>query len=165
MKFWRYSLITAICFFTISTTVLYTSCEKDSCADLVCKNGGSCAEGFCRCQTGYEGTQCEIQTATKFLGTFIGNYTCPATTPLVDTVDIWLTQAPNKVNLVEHGHITDTIAGTVNGTELTFAEQTGNNSTKYTRAEMLANKLTVYIEEVINVSTGEKKTCNFIGFK
>jgi hypothetical protein len=165
MTFWKSSLITALCFFAITTTVLYSSCEKDSCTDLVCKNGGACAEGFCRCQTGYEGTQCEIMAGTKFAGTFIGNYTCPATNPLLDTVDIWLSQAPNQMKYVEHSHITDTISGTAQGTDLVFAEQASGNYRKFTHAEILGEKITVYLEEVYDVTTGAKKTCNFIGFK
>jgi len=165
MKFWKHTLITAFAFFGISSTVLYTSCEKDACLDLRCKNGGSCADGFCRCQTGYEGTECEIKAATKFLGRFIGNYTCPATTPLKDTVDIWLTTDPNEVKFVERSRVTDTLTGIVTGNELTFEQQTNGNYWKYTKATINGNRLTAYIEEVFDATTGSKRTCNFIGFK
>jgi hypothetical protein len=62
--------------------VLYTSCNKDECKDVVCQNGGTCAGGNCTCMTGYEGTRCETASATKFVGTWNvaepgcgGNYT------------------------------------------------------------------------------------------
>jgi hypothetical protein len=165
MKLWKHSLITAFAFIGISTTVVYTSCEKDSCLDLKCKNGGSCADGFCRCQTGFEGTECEIKAATKFLGRFIGNYTCPNTTPLKDTVDIWLQQDPNKVKFVEHSRITDTLSGTVTGINLTFSEQSSGVYRKYTTAEVLSNKLTVFVDEIYDVNTGARKACSFIGYK
>jgi hypothetical protein len=165
MKLWKHTLITAVAFFGITSTVLYTSCEKDSCIDLKCKNGGSCADGFCRCPTGYEGSECQIKAATKFVGRFIGNYTCPAASPLSDTVDIWITQDPNKVKFVERSRITDTLDGVVAGTELTFSPQTSGNYYKYTKADINSNRLTAFIEEVLDVTTGEKRTCNFIGFK
>jgi len=165
MKLWKHTLITAIAFFGITSTVLYTSCEKDSCADLKCRNGGSCAEGFCRCPVGYEGTECEIQAATKFLGRYIGHYTCPGNQPLVDTVDVWLEQYPNKVKLVEHSSIADTLSGTVAGHDLTFSTESNGNYRKYTKAEVVNQKITVYTEEVYDVTTGAKQTCSFIGFK
>ena len=165
MKLWKHTMITAIAFFGITTSVLYTSCEKDACIDLKCKNGGSCADGFCRCPTGYEGSECQIKAATKFVGRFIGNYTCPSSIPLTDTVDIWITKDPNEVKFVGHSRITDTLTGTVTGTELTFDTQTNGNYRKYTKADVNSNRLTAYIEEVFDVTTGEKKTCNFIGFK
>lgn len=72
MKFWRHSLITIFAFFGIASTVLYTSCEQDSCLELKCRNGGTCAEGFCRCLEGYEGTECETPVSYKFLGFYDG---------------------------------------------------------------------------------------------
>ena len=165
MKLWKHSLITAFAFIGISTTVVYTSCEKDSCIDLKCRNGGSCADGFCRCQTGFEGSECEIKAATKFLGRFIGNYTCPGNNPLTDTVDIWLLKDPNQVYFVEHSNITDTLSGTVTGVELNFQEQSSGNSRSYTHAEVLGNKLSVYVDEIYDVNTGARKACSFIGFK
>jgi hypothetical protein len=165
MKLWKHSLITAFAFIGISTTVVYTSCEKDSCIDLKCVNGGSCADGFCRCPTGYEGTECQIKAATKFLGRFIGNYTCPAEQPLKDTVDIWLLKDPNEVKFVEHSNITDTLIGTAAGIDLTFAEQSSGNTKKYNKAEVLGDKITVYIDQIYDVNTGNRKACSFIGYK
>lgn len=72
MKFWRYSLVTIFAFFGIASTVLFTSCEQDSCLELKCRNGGTCAEGYCRCIDGYEGTECEIPVYYKFLGFYDG---------------------------------------------------------------------------------------------
>src|SRR5690606_38981213 len=148
MKLWKHTLITAFAFLGISSTVLYTSCEKDSCADLKCQNRGTCVEGFCRCPSGYEGTECETEAAEKFLGRFIGFYTCPESSPMVDTVDIWKFQAPDQIRLVLRSRIQDTLAGTVNGQNLIFSNQTGDNYLKYTKAEVLGDKLTVFSEEV-----------------
>jgi len=165
MKFWKHTLISAFAFLGISSTVLYTSCEQDSCVDLKCRNGGACVEGFCRCPSGYEGTECETQVATKFIGRFIGHYACPDETPKVDTVDIWLLQGPNKVRFVNHLDITDTIDAIVNGTDLQVEPKVDGSYKRYTVGNIDANKLTIFAEEIFNPTTGEKKTCSFIGFK
>ena len=72
MKFWKHSLLAAGIFMTLATAVTYTSCNHDSCKALMCRNGGTCADEFCRCPHGYEGTQCEIISRNKFLGSYEG---------------------------------------------------------------------------------------------
>ncbi len=47
--------------------VVYSSCTKDDCKDVVCQNGGTCVSGKCQCPTGYEGTNCETLSRAKFL--------------------------------------------------------------------------------------------------
>lgn len=56
--------------------VVYTSCNKDECKDVVCQNGGTCTEGKCTCVTGYEGTNCETKSRDKFIGTYAGTEIC-----------------------------------------------------------------------------------------
>lgn len=165
MKLWKHTLISAIAFLGVSTTVLYTSCEQDSCLDLKCRNGGACAEGFCRCPTGYEGTECEIKSADKFIGLFIGNKTCVNTPPFADTAEVFMYQEPNQVKFVLHSNIADTLTGTVVGDHLTVAEISSGNYKRNVSADVLNNKLTIYDEQIINVNTGQKTVCNFIGFK
>jgi hypothetical protein len=175
MKLWKHTLISAFAFFGVAGTVLYTSCEKDTCEGLNCQNGGSCTEGFCRCNTGYEGTECEIKAGTKFIGRFIGNYTCPSVTPLKDTVEIWFDQEPDKLKFVQYSKKSDTLTGTAapadptkaikEATTIQFGEQVNGNYRKYTSAVLQGQKLSIYLDEVFNMSTGEKKTCQFIGFR
>ena len=35
-----------------------SACKKDPCKGIVCKNGGTCANGDCNCPTGYTGSDC-----------------------------------------------------------------------------------------------------------
>lgn len=51
-----------------------TACT-DLCKDVNCNNG-TCVEGDCVCDTGYEGTNCETAIRAKFLGTFNVTETC-----------------------------------------------------------------------------------------
>lgn len=50
-------------------TVGYSSsCNPDKCKAISCAYGGTCAEGACKCQPGYEGNQCETITRKKYVG-------------------------------------------------------------------------------------------------
>jgi cellobiose-specific phosphotransferase system component IIB len=167
MKLWKHTLITAIAFFGIAASVLYTSCEKDSCLDLKCHNGGSCAEGFCRCPTGYEGTECEIKSVDKFLGAFYGNNKCNNLPPLTDTIDIFLVGEPNQVKLVQHSRITDTLTGTVapSGIEITVPTQEHDIYKRNISVTMIGPQLKFYFEEIININTSQKNVCYFTGYR
>jgi hypothetical protein len=50
------------------SAMTYTACNKDECKDVVCQNGGTCAEGICTCPYAYEGTNCETQLRAKYNG-------------------------------------------------------------------------------------------------
>jgi len=166
MKFWKHTLITACTFIGIASTVLYTACEKDSCTDLTCKNGGSCADGFCRCPTGFEGAQCESRTVDRFIGTYYGNSRCNSLPSLVDTVVVFLKSMPNTVGLVKKSNITDTIYGTASGNNIEIPDQTGPNSSRSVNAVIdgNANKLTLYDQQVYDIANNKQNVCNFIGF-
>ena len=74
-------------FLTVSAfgAVLYTSCTKDECKDVVCQNGGTCSEGTCTCSTGYEGTNCETASRTKFIKTWTASDKEATTTTTLPT--------------------------------------------------------------------------------
>ena len=163
MKFWKHTFITAIAFVGISSSVLYTACEKDSCTELRCKNGGSCAEGFCRCRTGFEGAECEIKSADRFVGRFYGNSRCNGNPNVSDTVDIWIRQEPNLVNIVRRSAFNDTLVGTVSGTTVNIPDIYENNVSRYASAVIDLKKLTLYVEQSGNVAGGVKTVCTFIG--
>lgn len=78
MKKVRTILLTGVLTMGIFSTVIYSSCsKKDKCDGIVCKNGGSCDDGVCKCPLGYEGANCETASATKFIGTFHVTDNCP----------------------------------------------------------------------------------------
>ncbi len=98
MKVLRLTLLTTLLFFGLVSTVLYTACEKDVCNNVSCQNGGSCNMGVCRCPVGYENTQCQTKSITRYLGTFAGTISCDNLTQILDTA--WITAdnvAPNTV--------------------------------------------------------------------
>jgi hypothetical protein len=55
------------------SSVTYTSCERDDstmgCDTLKCLNWGVCAKGVCTCPSGYDGYNCGVVLAAKFIDT------------------------------------------------------------------------------------------------
>ena len=51
------------------TVMFFNSCDEDACKDVVCVNG-DCVSGVCACDLGYEGTDCDIKSVTKFVGSY-----------------------------------------------------------------------------------------------
>jgi len=173
MNIWKTSLITAFAFIGITTTVLYSSCEQDPCLDLKCKNGGACVEGLCRCKTGFEGAECEIKAADKFLGLYIGERTCTGS-PISDSVLIFLDEYPDKVKMVQYSRMQDTLKGTVGDYNsenylINFEDYSRDNYRRTTSASLSRNgfeNLTVYNEIIEDISVSQnKEICNFIGRK
>lgn len=55
--------------FTLSFGIFMTSCS-DPCKDISCNEVGTCDDGTCICDTGYEGANCETESREKFIGTW-----------------------------------------------------------------------------------------------
>lgn len=49
---------------------LMFSCS-DPCDDIACGDNGTCDDGTCICETGYEGTNCETLVIDKYTGTWL----------------------------------------------------------------------------------------------
>src|SRR2546423_15618572 len=54
----------------IATMMFYNSCTKYPCKVVICVNG-SCVDGICACETGFEGSDCSTEMRSKFIGTFL----------------------------------------------------------------------------------------------
>jgi len=170
MKFWKSSLLTVFAFLGIASTVLYNACQIDTCSDLKCIHGGSCANGFCNCPTGYEGSQCESQVNTKFLGIYNGNTNCDLNPSVYDTAVI--VAQPNSLTalkIVLFSNKMDTLTGTINGTSVTVPDiNDGSGYSRHISITLVNNsKLTVFTEITSKDLKGNtvKSTCNFIGIK
>ncbi|WP_276133472.1 calcium-binding EGF-like domain-containing protein [Polluticoccus soli] len=109
------------------SAITYASCSKDECEDVVCQNGGTCVDGSCVCSSGYEGTNCEIKSNAKFVGTWSVTETCGSATsnPYQVTITADGTDA-TKVLVSNLGNYGCTQGGTivfdglVNGATLTI---------------------------------------------
>ncbi|MBS1584718.1 MAG: calcium-binding EGF-like domain-containing protein [Bacteroidetes bacterium] len=168
MKFWKNTLLTAFAFIGISSTVLYTACVKDACADLNCQNNGTCTDGFCHCPTGYEGTECELLAADRFQGLYYGTsvistYPTDVIPTLYDTVAIFMTPEPNRVGVVRQNdrqgsNPRDTVYGFINGRYIDIDSVVKGKDRRYYTVELKANGLTYKSEELLDVDTTIQKT-------
>jgi hypothetical protein len=169
MKFWKHTLVTSFAFFCICSMATYTACVKDGCADAVCQNGGGCTDGVCACPAGYEGASCEIKSATKFVGRFIGSTQCDTMPPFVDTIDIAMVNNPNYVRLIRHTNITDTLYGVVTKENLAIGSFTSGvyRRTYSVNVQTASASLRLTYAEVTTPDTTVSYNyhCNFLGFK
>lgn len=70
-----------------------TSCNP--CKDVDCVNG-TCNEGDCDCDDGWEAADCTTEKRTKFIGDYSGNEACDSA--LVNTYSIEITTATTDVS-------------------------------------------------------------------
>lgn len=70
MKSMKKIIITALSTLTLFLAFVLNSCEPDKCKQVSCAYGGTCKDGTCLCQTGYEGEHCETISRDKFKGIY-----------------------------------------------------------------------------------------------
>ncbi len=104
MRSIKHIALSAVLTFSAFGAVMYTSCSKDECKDVVCQNGGTCAEGKCTCTTGYEGTNCETKSRDKFVGTYTGTEICSTGN---DTYSVVVTANSDAIKLTMTGLYND----------------------------------------------------------
>ena len=169
MKFWKLTLLSICSFLAISATVLIASCEKDACTELKCKNGSACTEGFCRCQTGFEGSECEFKTVNRFVGSYIGYNHCDELPSLLDTLEVRSIANPNVVEIYLHNNNAgERIQGTVDGYTITIPDaQIGTTGLRKVNAVIDHNEITLFVERDFNPqqAPGAKSVCTFVGAK
>lgn len=159
MRPWKSIFWTFSCFVALSFVVVYSSCEKDSCLELQCKNEGVCTNGFCQCPTGYEGTECEFEVATAFLGRYYGNTKCDMAPPTIDSVSINLLESPNVISIYHFGS-DQTVEGIVEGNKMTSFKS--DYFTDVTLSLNEGKNLILYMESL----KGEHiSVCSFAGSK
>ncbi len=162
MKSIRNVALSALLTIGAFSAITYTSCNKDECKDVVCKNGGTCVAGVCSCPTGYEGTNCETLSRDKFVGTYVGTEICS-----VGTDNYSITVAANSDNLkITMTNIYNegfSAVGTVTGKN-TFSFSGSSGTTTYTGTGELTG--TSALKVTYSITTGAvSNSCTFNGSK
>lgn len=86
----------------LGSLFVFDACRKDPCKNIVCYNGGYCANGLCNCPTGYTGSDCfQQQTPTAMRITKIEVLNFPGTTGSGGGWD--LTSGPDIYITVDQG--------------------------------------------------------------
>jgi len=173
MKFWKQTLLTTIVFLGITSTVLYTACEKDGCVNVSCQNGGSCAAGVCRCPSGYEGTSCETLSRVRYLGIYGGYTTCNGAGLVIDSVYIYQGNGDlSSVRVTQRMHPLDTLDGEVMLTQGTYSIVIATTSMshyfkKYSLTLQDDKKVSLFTDEEDYQNPADTiiNKCNFLGTK
>ena len=160
MRFWKHTLISAAAFIGISSSVLYTSCVKDSCERLHCQNGAVCNDEVCQCPTGYEGTECEHYFSERYIGIYDGNTKCNEMAPNIDSAKVDLVGINAiSVRIYSMGVDSNTYTVTVDATSGRYTDPVSGVIVDVIDD---ADKITIREERTEN---GGKTTCTFIGTK
>lgn len=115
-------------------TALAFSCTPDPCKDVVCGTNGTCTEGICICEAGYEQDSlgaCNTQIRAKFVGSYTMVENC---TDVSDNMvysanhSIVITNATDVQQMLMTGLAVDNagtiITSTPSGTSFTVADDT-----------------------------------------
>ena len=117
-------LISSLVTFSAFISIVYTSCNNDKCKSIVCAYGGVFNQGACTCQPGFEGSNCETISSTKFIGGWqvseTGTTTAFAQYEMAIEVDTPVTTVFLK-NL--NNYFTDLVIAYVNHDTLTIPNQ------------------------------------------
>lgn len=153
-------------FLTVSAfgAVLYTSCTKDECKDVVCQNGGTCSGGTCTCATGYEGSKCETKSRDKFVGTYVGAETCSVGT---DNYSITLAANSDALKLTYTNLYNENFTATcIMAATDSFTFSGSQNSTTFSGSgRLVSNTLTVHYTVTNPTTVPTSNSCTFIGNK
>jgi hypothetical protein len=149
-------------FLTISafSAVLYTSCSKDACKDVVCNNGGTCSGGNCTCPTGWLGTHCETRA---FIGSWNGSDACSAGGPYTVTITLASSSDSSKILITNPGGFgaSITISGTLSsdGKTITYTNQAAGTLVKLSGSLTLTDN-THFTHAYTAVDTSSTVTCS-----
>lgn len=148
MKFWKYTFIASVAFFCIATSILYTSCTKDGCESLQCKNGGTCADGFCSCPSGWDGAECENKVTARYIGTYWG-YVLPndGQPHKADTVDVYVHEEPLTLAVTRRSDKSTSYYGTLVGNTVEVPDYISGNYKRSVAISIIDEQLSLSVLE------------------
>ena len=140
--------------------VIYTSCKKDDCKDVVCNHGGTCSGGSCICPTGYEGTSCETRS---FLGSWSGSDACSVGGPYTITLTLANSSDSTQILITNPGGFGTavTIAGTLStdGKTITYTNKAVSSAVTISGTLTLSDK-THFTHAYSAVDAATTTTCS-----
>lgn len=99
----------------------------DECRDVDCGANGSCDEGDCICDAGYEGSSCETEERAKFIGNWSGPSLCAGEVGSANVVVSPGTDV-TKVTFFPAEDTSLNIEGIIDGSTMTVANVSATNS-------------------------------------
>ncbi|MEN9347482.1 MAG: hypothetical protein RLZZ77_993 [Bacteroidota bacterium] len=110
----------------LSSTVLTSCKEDDPCEGVSCLNGGTCVDGNCDCDAGFEGTDCGTQMRTKFIASYAVSEACTSGNYTYDMTISTSATSASSVIIDNFGGVGISATGTVNGKTLTIPNATSD---------------------------------------
>lgn len=140
---------------------LTPACNTDPCKDVNCGANGTCLDGSCVCDAGYEGVSCETEWATKFEGSYLGKDVCGSTTYNLSKPAIVSKRSATQVRISNFGGFDSFIdAQVIKSDELEFKDYADPTGRKFTgSAKLTGNKLTG--SYTVTFSDGTSESCTF----
>jgi len=123
--------------FTLAAGAFFASCEQDPCKDVACGTNGTCVEGTCNCEAGYEkdaANLCNTMQRTKFIHTWSVADNCSRSGMSNYAVVASSGSSISQVSFTNFwGLWTTAVVGTVgtNGMDITIARQQDGTSPYY----------------------------------
>jgi len=109
-------------------TIGMVSCDTDLCKDVDCGLNGTCVDGDCVCDAGYEGVNCDTESRADFIGSYLAN---EADCNLVDHASSIAESSTgdDKIAIIGFGGFACggspiQVIATVSGDDVTIASQT-----------------------------------------
>lgn len=121
----------------------FSSCETDACKDVDCGEYGTCVDGDCVCDTGYEGVNCDTQERTKFVAGYSVSESCTSGNYTYSVTVTTSTTGVDKIIVTNFGDYGIDVVGTVDGSSVTFANQTLSGLTLSGSGQLSGNILTI----------------------
>lgn len=154
------SMKNLIYIFSIVSVSLF-SCKKDPCKDIDCGSNGSCNDGNCICESGYTGTNCELEERAAFIGDFSVTDACN-----VGTFDYQINISGNAedvigVSISNFGDLNLTVVATISGSAITISEQTVNGYIVSGSGNLVNDELS--ISYTISNTSGQSLNCQLSG--
>ncbi len=152
------SILTVI---AVATVMFINACTSDPCKDVVCNNGGNCVSGTCVCATGYEGTDCSVKSADRYVGSWNGTDVCTMNYGYTATIAESSTEA-DKILITNFGGFGSSVvvAATVSGTAFSIASQTFGTVTIAGSGTISSDGLTISVMYTANDTSGGNTSCN-----
>ena len=159
MKFWKHTLISALAFLGVSSTVLYTACEKDACLTLKCRNGAVCVDEFCQCTQGFEGAECTLWASARFTGRYDGTTVVNGAPYYLDSAIVESVASPDVIAFYFMSDKYKRYEGSVKESELLIDDK---DAGEYFRLVEDQDRITVYIQKTVD---GKVTSIDFKGTK
>ena len=124
-------VITVLSTLTLFVAMVYSSCKPDKCKNVTCAYSGTCKDGGCICQIGYEGEHCETITRDKFKGIWNVNEDGTLSGAAQYTISIESGAKINEVVIKKfQNNFTEDVVGVCYKDTLTIPVQTFSNGSK-----------------------------------